>query len=316
MTRKIIDVPWNVSTSLYEFLVSKCSCGVASWARMTRAMIPPPAKNTSAVAMYMIPIRLWSTVTSHFATRPLRHDTGYTASDLAATRACSLVDVRLRVPDERVHLLVVPAVADRRHCAAPVAHDRLETGGLREQDVAVQRRTVTALPLVAVARRADALVLGAAELRRRRVLAQRRPVARLVGDDDARVHLRVERPADQTAVTGVRAGLRRLEPRVVRAARDRLDLPLQLRHPEAVDDVVGLDGQPHVPADRHEEVVDRARPVRIVELPVELMSLDRDLERVRRLRRRRNPRQLDEDHGADDGEDDDRDHRPDQLEAR
>src|SRR3954466_8290127 len=151
MTRKIIDVPWNVSTSLYEFLVSKCSCGVASWARMTRAMIPPPTKNTSAVAMYMIPIRLWSTVTSQLATRPLRHETGYAASDLTATRACSLVDMRLRVCDECVHLLVVPGVADRRHLAAPVADDRLESARLRDQRVVRQRRAEAALALHAVA---------------------------------------------------------------------------------------------------------------------------------------------------------------------
>src|SRR3954465_15231289 len=126
MTRKIIDVPWNVSTSLYEFFVRKCSFGVASCARMSSAMIPPPAKKTSAVRMYMIPMRLWSTVTSQRATRPLRHETGYTASDLTATRARSLVDVRLRVHGERLHLLVGPRVADRRHLPAPVADDRFE----------------------------------------------------------------------------------------------------------------------------------------------------------------------------------------------
>src|SRR6266478_9441840 len=113
-TRKIIDVPWNVITSLYEFFVRKFSFGTASCARMSNAAMPPPPKNTSAVQMYMIPMRLWSRVTSQLATLPSFHVTGYTASDLAATRARSLVDVRLRVLEQRLHLRVRPAVADRR----------------------------------------------------------------------------------------------------------------------------------------------------------------------------------------------------------
>src|ERR1700730_10273148 len=121
--RKIIEVPWNVITSLYEFFVRKFSFGTASCARMSRAAMPPPPKNTSAVQMYMIPIRLWSTVTSQLATLPSFHVTGYTASDLTATRARSLVDLRLRVVEQRLHLRIGPAVADRRHLAPPVAHD-------------------------------------------------------------------------------------------------------------------------------------------------------------------------------------------------
>src|SRR5437763_6585103 len=154
MTRKIIDVPWNVSTSLYEFFVRKCSFGVASCARMSSAMIPPPAKKTSEVAMYMIPIRLWSTVTSQRATRPLRQVTGYTASDLTATRARSLVDVRLRVRDQRVDLRVRPGIADRRHLVPPVAHDVGEPRPLRHERARGQHLPVAALTLHAVAGRA------------------------------------------------------------------------------------------------------------------------------------------------------------------
>src|SRR5262245_38871185 len=39
--------------------------GNASCARMTMASTPPTTKNTSAVAMYIRPSRLWSTVTTH-----------------------------------------------------------------------------------------------------------------------------------------------------------------------------------------------------------------------------------------------------------
>src|SRR3954447_4915398 len=154
---------------------------------MSSAMIPPPAKKTSAVAMYMIPIRLWSTVTSHRATRPLRHVTGYTASDLAATRARSLEDLRLRVLDERVDLCVVPGIADRRHQAAPLAHDRLEAALLRQQRVVRERRTVAALPLHAVAGRAHALELRLAEALRR-LRAEERLVVGLRRRDHARLH--------------------------------------------------------------------------------------------------------------------------------
>src|SRR3954469_4276561 len=176
MTRKIIDVPWNVNTSLYEFCVRKCSFGVASCARMSSAMIPPPAKKTSAVTMYMTPIRLWSTVTSHRATRPLRQ--------LTATAARSLVDVRLRVRDERIDLLVRPGVADRRHEAAPVAHDRCERGLLRDERARAQGETVPTLAVHPVAGRARALELRPAELGARRRRCELRLVLGGIEGDD------------------------------------------------------------------------------------------------------------------------------------
>src|SRR3954471_22261433 len=301
MTRKIIDVPWNVSTSLYEFWVRKCSFGVASCARMSSAMIPPPAKKTSAVTMYMTPIRLWSTVTSHRATRPLRQ--------LTATAARSLVDVRLRVRDERVDLVVRPRVADRRHQAASFAHDRCERRLLREDRVRAQGGTVPAFALHAVAGRARALELRAAELGARRRGCELRLVLGGVEGDDARLHLRVERAADEAAVPLVRPGPVDLEARVVDAAGNRLELAAELRDPEAVDHVAGHDGQAHLRSDRDVERVDRLRPVRIVELPVELMPLDRDLAVRRRRGRRRDLRQLDEDDRADRRDDQHRDHR-------
>src|SRR5690242_11146611 len=158
MTRKIIDVPWNVSTSLYEFFVRRCSFGVASCARMSSAMAPPPAKKTSAVAMYMIPIRLWSTVTSHRATRPLRHETG-----LPATRACPLEDVTLCVLHQRLDLRVRPRVRNGRHLPESVADDRREALRLGEQRVRRDRRAVAALAGQPVAGRADARELALAE---------------------------------------------------------------------------------------------------------------------------------------------------------
>jgi hypothetical protein len=75
-TRKIIVVPCIVMTSLYEFFVRNFSPGVASCERMRIARIPPATNHMSDVAMYRIPIRLWSTVTSQLATRPAFQPTG------------------------------------------------------------------------------------------------------------------------------------------------------------------------------------------------------------------------------------------------
>ncbi len=75
-TRKIIVVPCIVSASLYEFFVRRLSFGVVSCARMSTARMPPSTKKSSDVRMYMIPMRLWSSVTSQLATRPSFHVTG------------------------------------------------------------------------------------------------------------------------------------------------------------------------------------------------------------------------------------------------
>ena len=56
--------------------MSSFSPGVASCDRMTSARIPPATNQNIEVAMYMIPIRLWSTVTSQLATRPFFQPTG------------------------------------------------------------------------------------------------------------------------------------------------------------------------------------------------------------------------------------------------
>src|SRR3954447_14286945 len=99
---------------------------------MRSAMTPPAKKKKTAVQMYRMPILLWSTVTSQEATRPLFHVTGYAASDLAATRGRSLVDVRFQVLLQRLELRVRPVAADAGHAAATVPHDRLEGGRLAE----------------------------------------------------------------------------------------------------------------------------------------------------------------------------------------
>src|SRR3954447_25490421 len=198
--------------------------------------MPPPPKKTSDVTMYMIPIRLWSTVTSQLASLPFFHETGYAGSALAATRARSLVDVRLRILQERRHLRLRPAVADGRHVAAAVSHDRFEPRRLRQQLVLRQVGAVAALALHAVTRRADALELRAPELARRG-RARERAVVAVGGREHARVHRLVIQAAELRALPVVRAGTVGFEPDVVRPARNRLDLPAELRDPPAVHDV-------------------------------------------------------------------------------
>src|SRR4051794_23763964 len=133
---------------------------------MRSAITPPTKKKKTAVQMYKMPIRLWSTVTSQDATRPLFHVTGYAASDLAATRARSPVDIRLQVLLQRLELRVRPVAADAGHAAAPVPHDRLERRRLDEGRVRGERGAVVALGLEAVTLCTDAFPLGSAELLR------------------------------------------------------------------------------------------------------------------------------------------------------
>src|SRR5713101_1441704 len=190
---------------------------------MNSARIPPAPKKKSAVTMYMIPIRLWSTVTSQLATLPRFQSSTGTVSALAATRRRSLVDALLEVREQRLQLLLRPAGADGRHPAAPLGHDLLEPGGLRDDRVCGDRGTVTALRLHAVAHRADALELRAAEVR----LHGRgdvRVVRLLRRRDHARAHRLVVEPAELGTLADVRPGAVGLEPRVIRLAGDRVGL--------------------------------------------------------------------------------------------
>src|SRR5881227_2648501 len=113
-------------------------------------------------------MRLWSTVVTQLVTRPRRQSARYVAA-LAATRGL-LVDVALHVGKERLELPVGPAPPDRRHVVAdrldpvlPVQQQLAQALGLRQQRAARDRRSVAALPLQAVAFRADAFPLAAPE---------------------------------------------------------------------------------------------------------------------------------------------------------
>src|SRR6266487_1355314 len=100
----------------------KSSFGVASCARIRSAKTPPARKKPKLVTMYMIPIRLWSTVVNQLVTRPLVQGTVSRAvSARTATGAPSVGLVQVLV--QGAHLAVVPRLADGRHLADPVPDD-------------------------------------------------------------------------------------------------------------------------------------------------------------------------------------------------
>src|SRR5262249_4863793 len=222
MTRKIIVVPCIVTASLNEFFVMKCSFGVISCERMRSASRPPRAKKPSAVQMYRIPIRLWSTVVSHDVTLPRRQ---WARNGWTSALTAMLVRQRVRVRDQRVDLLVRPVAADRRHLADALAQDRRDPLAVVDQRVVAERGAD--VPRVeAVAARADVVEFFLAESDARRVRLPVCDEAVVVAprhDGDVRRHPRVLDAAQLRAARDVRAA-RRLEPRMVRPPGDGVDL--------------------------------------------------------------------------------------------
>jgi hypothetical protein len=229
--------------------------------------------------------------------------------------------VLLHVGDDRVDLRVLPVDPDRRHrSGAPGGVDALledpeERRPRGDERARADVGAVAALSEVPMTRRADACPFLPAD----RLPGGRRDVG-LVGllrlDLDDGRHGGVIDAAELRALALVTAGSFRLEPDVVVASRDRLDLPAESRNPPAVDDIRRVDGEIDDPADGDMEGSDRSRPARILELPVVLVPDDSDRDRVVGRRGIVDLRQLDEDDDADHAQDHDGNHRPDQLEAR
>src|ERR1044071_4155812 len=259
----------------------KCSFGVASCARMSSARIPPATKNARLVAMYMIPIRLWSTVVSQLETRPRARMT-----ETAGDSALAAMEPPLQIRDERVQLPVAPGPADRGHPVAPVAHEQRQRVAVGEDRALRDRRPDVTLAREPVAGGAYALEGLAADLRGRMRPSVPPGVVGLglhhldVGD-----HRRMLDPAELRALAAEGAELDRPPRLAVGLAGDRVELAAHRRHVPAVRHVRGADLErrpaPHWEAQR----VDRDRAVRINELPVELVSLDPDRRTPALLRR-------------------------------
>ncbi len=119
---------------------------------------------------------------------------------------------------------------------------------------------------------------------RRRELHARQPAVE-VGDrlhDHDEAHARVLDPAELRALADVRARSLRREPQDVVLAGYEVDLARELRHPEAVDHVVGIEMDLHRPARGQVDLVGRRvlRPG-IADRPPPALADDLDLERVR-----------------------------------
>src|SRR2546430_1188749 len=96
-------------------------------------------------------------------TRPWRQSGRYGSTvALAATRR-PLVDALLQIGEQRLHLLIRPAVRDRRHRVSALADQLLEALSLREQRIVRDLRPEAALSLEPVALRARALPLAPSE---------------------------------------------------------------------------------------------------------------------------------------------------------
>src|SRR5438105_15681739 len=96
---------------------------------MKRESRPPIPKKTRLVTTYRSPIRLWSTVVTHDATRPRFQSARYGwISVLTAT------EPSLQVGRRRLHHRRVPGCPDRRHLVLAVPEqvlERLRVGGDR-----------------------------------------------------------------------------------------------------------------------------------------------------------------------------------------
>src|ERR687887_2624944 len=189
-------VPWIVKSSSYESRRMKCSFGVASGARISSGGTPPATKKARLVAMYMIPIRLWSTVVSQLERRPRARmvETGG-VSALAATEPL------LQVAKECLQLRVVPGFADRRHLVAPVPQEQRHRVPVGEKRALRDRRPDVALAREPVTACAHALEGLAADLGRRlQPLPYPGVVALGLHHLDVRDHRRVLDPAELRAL--------------------------------------------------------------------------------------------------------------------
>src|SRR6266508_26839 len=259
-------------------------------------------------------MRLWSAVVTQPATRPRRQSARY-ASALTAT-SLTLVDYRIEILLEHPELLVIPPAGHRGHLSAAVAEQLLEPLGLDQERVVRDLRAVVAFALWPVALRADADPFVPAETQGP-LMSDPRLVLVLRFDHDARTHLRVEHAAELAATATVGPDPVGLEPRVRALTGDGVELAAELGNPPAVVDIARVDVHPDDLVQGRVQLVDRDGAVWVRELPADVGRAGPDPDRPA-LRPRAghvlDSRQLVEDERRDRGEDQHRDHRPDQLE--
>src|SRR5262245_48076008 len=116
-TKKTIVVPCRVMSWLKSCGGTRRFPGTTSWRRIRLASRPATTKKRSPEAMYRMPRRLWSTVTTHSCRRAgteLRTARAGTAARVGSIDAMrSSLAQRQQVVDERFELL--PGELHRRH---------------------------------------------------------------------------------------------------------------------------------------------------------------------------------------------------------
>src|SRR5947208_5923774 len=231
---------------------------------MSEASIPPITRKTRPVTTYMMPRRLWSTVTTQ-SCRVAASPEGLDASTASTGAGAGMGIVAMasaqghEIRDQLVELGVVEL--HRRHEGtglerARILHPgaqvlrRVAHGTRAERRAAHQMSQVRAEHAVP-RRRADVVAVDAGQRReelaararrrhlRRRGLLRRDPRPELVlrMDDHDEEHQRVLQPAILGALADERPHPPWLDPDAVRLVRDRVHLSRQLWNPEAVGHV-------------------------------------------------------------------------------
>src|SRR5215467_11256922 len=314
--RNTMVVPCMVKRRLKVSGGTMCRPDHASCRRIRVASNPATTTNISAVRTYMMPRRLWSTVTTQScsSSRTVRWDAP--ASGPVMSLESTLMSVTSlesdQVRGERLQFL--PRDFHRGHERPPlqgggILHPGVETlarvASRARSDGPAGHEVRQVRPEHAVGRRAaDGVAIDAgqrgkeiAAMPRRRVVARGGPlggdptlelIPRMHHDDEE--HETVLDAAVLRALADVGPGTGRLDPHVVDLVRDHVHLARELGNPEAVDDVDGLEGDEgrgglSRVAHRHVELVggDHAE-LGITNLPPPLVADDGHFDRVGRLR--------------------------------
>src|SRR5215813_10936965 len=343
--RNTMVVPCMVKSRLKVSGGTMCRPGHASCRRIMVASNPATTTKISAVTTYMMPSRLWSTVTTQpwSSSRTVRWDSP--ASGPVMSLESTLMSVTSlesgQIRGERLQLLardfhggherpplqgggilhpgveILARVPRRSRPDGPAGHQVSQVG----PEHAVGRSAADGVAVDASQRREEI-----AAMPRRRVVTRGRPLG---GDPALELVLRMhhdheehEAVLDATvlrALADVGAGTRRLDPHVVGLVGDHVHLACELGHPKAVHDVYGLDrdeggGGPSGIAHRHVELVGGDHAERgIADFPPPLVADDGYFHGVGRLR---TPLDAPDVAGGDEEEDDDDEewhHRPRQL---
>ena len=218
----------------------KCSFGVASCARISSARTPPATKKTRLVADVEDPDPLVVDVVSQLATRPrVQADADTDVSALAATRRLPRRSASAGTRSSRSICASLQSCRPAASSSAPLPEQRRR---------APPGRRASGLPAIGgpmspwparpwhFAQTPSNVSLPSACGSR---AALREPARRTrPGGSDLdrrRASARAGAPQSSAQRPGTRRASSRLEPRVVRPARDRVDLAAERGHPPAVD---------------------------------------------------------------------------------